>query len=134
MRIWSIHPKHLDVKRLVALWRETLLAKAVLEGKTKGYTKHSQLDRWRKTENPVDAINMYLSKIYEESVKRGYNFDKTKFNNATIKTPIALTKGQFEYEIKHLQNKVGTIESNYDYITDMFDLVPGDVEPWEKVK
>ena len=25
MRIWSIHPKYLDTKGLVALWRETLL-------------------------------------------------------------------------------------------------------------
>jgi len=42
MRIWSIHPKYLDAKGLVALWRETLLAKHVLEGKTKGYTNHPQ--------------------------------------------------------------------------------------------
>ncbi|HRQ69172.1 MAG TPA: pyrimidine dimer DNA glycosylase/endonuclease V, partial [bacterium] len=27
MRIWSIHPKYLDNIGLVALWRETLLAK-----------------------------------------------------------------------------------------------------------
>jgi|GEM_PF-3323161 len=31
MRIWSIHPCYLDSKGLVALWRETLLAKNVLE-------------------------------------------------------------------------------------------------------
>lgn len=37
MRIWSLHPKYLYTKGLVALWRETLLAKDVLEGKTKGY-------------------------------------------------------------------------------------------------
>ncbi|MFA0847469.1 MAG: pyrimidine dimer DNA glycosylase/endonuclease V, partial [Methanobacterium formicicum] len=38
MRLWSLHPKYLDVKGLVALWREGLLARAVLKGKTKGYT------------------------------------------------------------------------------------------------
>ncbi|HLV23351.1 MAG TPA: pyrimidine dimer DNA glycosylase/endonuclease V [Moheibacter sp.] len=32
MRIWLLHPKYLDAKGLVALWRETLLAKHVLEG------------------------------------------------------------------------------------------------------
>lgn len=36
MRIWSIHPKYLDTKGLVALWRETLLAKHVLEEEQKG--------------------------------------------------------------------------------------------------
>ena len=40
MRLWSIHPKYLDRIRLVALWREGLLAKRVLEGRTKGYRSH----------------------------------------------------------------------------------------------
>jgi len=43
MRIWSIHPKYLDRKGLIACWRETLLAKNVLLEKTKGYKNHSQL-------------------------------------------------------------------------------------------
>ena len=37
MRLWSINPKYLDVKGLVALWRESLLAKKILEGNAKGY-------------------------------------------------------------------------------------------------
>ena len=37
MRLWSIHPKYLDCKGLVALWREALLAKKVLRGKTRKY-------------------------------------------------------------------------------------------------
>jgi len=41
MRLWTIHPKYLDAKGLVALWRETLLAKHVLEGKTPGYKKQT---------------------------------------------------------------------------------------------
>jgi hypothetical protein len=56
MRLWSIHPKYLDTKGLVALWRETLLAKHVLEGKTKGYKNHPQLNRFKKSEKPLDAI------------------------------------------------------------------------------
>ena len=31
MRLWSLHPKYLDTKGIVALWREALLAQAVLE-------------------------------------------------------------------------------------------------------
>jgi hypothetical protein len=51
MRLWSIHPKYLDAKGLVALWRETLLAKHVLEGKTKGYKNHPQLNRFKRSKN-----------------------------------------------------------------------------------
>ncbi|HEU5178767.1 MAG TPA: pyrimidine dimer DNA glycosylase/endonuclease V, partial [Burkholderiales bacterium] len=32
MRLWSLHPKYLDARGLVALWREALLAQAVLRG------------------------------------------------------------------------------------------------------
>ena len=40
MRLWTINFKYLDAKGLVALWREALLAKNVLEGLTKGYKNH----------------------------------------------------------------------------------------------
>jgi len=74
MRIWSIHPKYLDPKGFVALWREALLAKNVLEGKTVGYRNHPQLERFKNSKNPLDAINQYLSNIYDESVDRHFNF------------------------------------------------------------
>ena len=37
MRLWSIHPKYLDAKGLVALWREALLAQAQPESAMNGY-------------------------------------------------------------------------------------------------
>lgn len=37
MRLWSLHPKYLDTKGLVACWREGLLARKVLLGETRGY-------------------------------------------------------------------------------------------------
>lgn len=37
MRLWSLHPKYLAAKGLVALWREGLLAQKVLLGKTKRF-------------------------------------------------------------------------------------------------
>jgi hypothetical protein len=43
MRLWSLHPQYLDPQGLVALWREALLAQAVLRGKTRGYKHHPQL-------------------------------------------------------------------------------------------
>ncbi|HET8644201.1 MAG TPA: pyrimidine dimer DNA glycosylase/endonuclease V, partial [Vicinamibacteria bacterium] len=47
MRIWTLHPRYLDARGLVALWREALLAQAVLRGRTRGYTRHPQLARFR---------------------------------------------------------------------------------------
>ena len=32
MRLWSLHPRYLDARGLVACWRETLLAQKVLAG------------------------------------------------------------------------------------------------------
>ncbi|HWI36353.1 MAG TPA: pyrimidine dimer DNA glycosylase/endonuclease V [Burkholderiales bacterium] len=40
MRLWSLHPRYLDPQGLVALWREALLVRAVLQGKTRGYRRH----------------------------------------------------------------------------------------------
>lgn len=65
MRIWTIHPKHIDSKGLVALWRETLLAKNVLEGKTKGYKNHPQLYRFKLTSHPLNycEISIYITTL-----------------------------------------------------------------------
>ena len=60
MRLWSLHPSYLDRRGLVALWREALLAQAVLRGLTRGYTRHPQLDRFRAAPSPVGALAAYL--------------------------------------------------------------------------
>ena len=78
MRLWSLHPKYLDVKGLVALWREGLLARAVLKGKTKGYTNHPQLIRFKNQKNPVLFLDTFLNQVYLESKHRGYNFNLEK--------------------------------------------------------
>jgi hypothetical protein len=44
MRLWSLHPCHLDAKGLVALWREGLLAQKVQACETNGYRNHPQLE------------------------------------------------------------------------------------------
>jgi len=53
MRMWSVHPSHLDRAGLVACWRESLLAQAVLAGRTRGYRNHPQLERFRAVPDPV---------------------------------------------------------------------------------
>lgn len=142
MRLWSIHPSYLDAKGLVALWRETLLAKAVLEGKTIGYKNHSQLIRFKALENPIAAINHYLADIFREATFRGYNFDHTKFDHSLKCDLMPVTQGQLEYEFKHLQNKLFTrdntkfnLNKNLTKIEthSIFTVVSGNVETWEKL-
>ena len=108
MRLWSIHPKYLDSKGLVALWREGLLAKKVLEGKTKGYKNHPQLERFKR--KPKAYINGYLQVVFDEAVSRGYLFDRKKIgrwvNYLAKGYQIPVTDKQVDYEFRHLQKKL----------------------------
>jgi hypothetical protein len=143
MRIWSLHPKYLDTKGLVALWRETLLAKHVLEGKTKGYKNHPQLIRFRNAKNPLDAINYYLSEVYIEAQKRGYNFDRQKIDWTFKKSKLTVTAGQMDFEKQHLLKKLKTRDydkfKEYKSIAQLdshpiFKIINGAVEDWEIIK
>lgn len=143
MRIWSIHPKYLDSKGLVALWRETLLAKYVLEGKTKGYRNHPQLDRFKIVNKSLDAINQYLASVFEESVIRDYNFDREKINWNFSSTIISVTTGQIEYERSHLLKKLKTrdisrfkeLSKQKEFVPHpMFKVIKGEIEKWEIVQ
>ena len=142
MRIWSLHPRYLDAKGLVALWRETLLAQNVLAGNTKGYKNHPQLNRFKQTRNSLGAIATYLRAIQSEADKRGYNFDKSKINSGSLRRKITVTSGQLDYEYQHLCKKlevrdteklqflqtVKTLETH-----PMFEIILGKVEPWEVI-
>ena len=143
MRIWSVHPKFLDSKGLVALWRETLLAKHVLEGKTKGYKNHPQLNRFKNSSDPVDYLNHYLSHVYEEAKVRGYTFDKSKINWTFSSKKLKVTTGQLKYETSHLLNKLKNrdktryhrlLSENSLFPHPMFTPVEGDIEDWEVIR
>jgi hypothetical protein len=142
MRLWSIDCQYLDAKGLVALWRETLLAKSVLRGLTKGYTNHPQLKRFN-----VDNINVYLFTIYNEAIKRGYNFNSKKIgDNILYGERIFVTDGQLEYEFNHLQNKLKTRcpakfhynnilrQGGQDLENNFFIVRKGGVADWEIIK
>lgn len=140
MRLWSINPRYLDQKGLVALWRESLLAKKVLDGNTKGYKNHPQLNRFKENKDPLAAINLYLSYIHEESLSRGYNFDSSKFDVTKKTIKIDVTKGQLKYEFNHLKNKLryrNILHYNkIKYIKNpesnkIFNIVNGSIEDWE---
>jgi|GEM_PF-822672 len=107
MRLWTLHPENLDRMGLLAVWREGLLAQAVLAGKTKGYLKHPQLERFRAEKDPLLAIGHYLSIIQKEASFRGYSFDAKKIVKSGFPGgAISVSRGQIEYEIAHLKGKV----------------------------
>jgi len=105
VRLWSLHPRYLDAPGLVALWREALLAQAVLRGRTRGYRHHPELDRFRACAFPKSAINAYLLPVYEEACRRGYVFDRSKFRRCECDL-IVVTQDQLDYEWDWLLSKL----------------------------
>ena len=143
MRLWSFHPKYLDAKGIVALWREALLAQKVLQGKTKGYRHHPQLERFKNSKNPVRAIAFYLYGVWAEANRRGYNFDRRKILGKHRRTKINLTRGQIKYEFDWLCEKLkkrdplryGQIKSIKPIeVHPLFFVRAGPVESWERIR
>lgn len=106
MRLWSLHPRYLDARGLVALWREALLAQAVLRGETRGYRCHPQLHRFRSHRATLTAISQYLRSIHAEACARGYAFDAAKIRSVRRSVTLTVTSGQLEYEWQHLSAKL----------------------------
>jgi hypothetical protein len=106
VRLWSLHPSLLDARGLVALWREGLLARAVLRGRTRGYRRHPQLDRFRGCADPVRAIDAYLWAVRDEAARRGYAFDARKLGPRRAQRRLPVTRGQLAHEKRHLGAKL----------------------------
>ena len=141
MRLWSLHPRYLDPQGLVALWREALLARAVLQGKTRGYRHHPQVERFRDHPSPRAAISTYLRAVHAEAAARGYAFDPTKVGAARCETAIPVTRGQVEYEWQHLLLKLSRRSPEYyrkwrairtPQIHPLMRRCAGGIEPWER--
>jgi hypothetical protein len=140
MRLWTLHPKYLDAGGLVALWREALLAQAVLKGTTSGYTRHPQLVRFRNSPSPAGSIAYYLQAVHGEATRRGYRFDKSKIASVGCDEPIVVTRGQLDYEWAHLKSKLRIrapsclISPEFSTCPEahpLFHIVPGPVAEWE---
>jgi hypothetical protein len=136
-----LHPKYLDSKGIVALWREGLLALAVLRGNTTGYTKHPQLERFREQTNPIETMKGYLWHIFLEAKARGYQFNPVKIQHRKKVRQVRVTTGQLRYELEHLRNKLRTRNpAKHDEIDrlkvpephPLFLPIPGEIERWEK--
>ncbi|HEY1661347.1 MAG TPA: pyrimidine dimer DNA glycosylase/endonuclease V [Verrucomicrobiae bacterium] len=143
MRLWTLHPKYLDAKGLVALWREALLAQKVLRGQTRGYKHHPQLLRFGETKNPPAALAAYLKGVHDEAIRRGYEFDGKKIGRTKCRGRIRETRGQLLYEWKHLKRKLKKRDPKrlrelaaikIPVPHPLFKIVPGEVREWEKIR
>src|SRR5262249_45195884 len=143
VRLWSLHPRDLDVKGLVACWREGLLARAVLTGQTRGYKNHPQLERFKLQPDPVAALDTFLTAICDEADIRGYRFAREKLGDARVAWgSMTVTEGQLTLEWNHLSEKLSVRDpARRTAMTDrspvphpLFRIVPGTVEPWERAQ
>jgi hypothetical protein len=141
MRLWSLHPKYLDAKGLVALWREALLAQAVLRGRTKGYVRHPQLWRFREHASPVGSLADYLRGVRAEAARRGYRFAPDKVSRATARERMTVSRGQLLFEWRHLLAKLERRDPERyvelagvkrPHAHPLFRVVAGDVARWER--
>lgn len=141
MRLWTLHPAYLDSAGLVALWREALLAQSVLNGCTRGYKHHPQLQRFQEQPNPVAAIASYLDVIHIEASRRGYRFDVMRIGPHRSTDLLDATEGQLAYEWMHLKAKLqrrrpeqlsalAHIQSPEPH--PLFRIIPGGISSWEK--
>jgi hypothetical protein len=142
MRLWTLHPRYLDPQGLVALWREGLLARAVLRDETRGYRHHPQLQRFQSHPSPRLAINAYLAAVHAEATARGYAFDRSKIGPVRAVEPIVATSGQIDYEWEHLLRKLATRspalferwrDLNAPECHPLFLVRPGPVAAWERM-
>ncbi len=141
MRLWSLHPCYLDPAGLVAVWREGLLARAVLRGATRGYRHHPQLERFLASGRPVACIDSYLAAVCEEAARRGYRFDRRKVGRGRARKRLPVSAGQVAYEWAHLLAKVR--RRRWDHARalafvsaprahPLFRVVPGPVAAWKR--
>lgn len=140
MRLWSLHPKYLDTRGLVAVWREGLLAQQVLLGRTLGYRHHPQLARFRAARDPAAALGAYLLLVLREAERRSYAFDIGRIHRAGTRTRLPVTRGQLDYELVHLRRKLWIRDrrahARCRALTrvephPLFVVHQGPIEPWE---
>ncbi len=140
MRLWTLHPKYLDTQGLLALWREALLAQAVLSDQTKGYKHHPQLARFRQCEMPRSQIAHYLMAVWAEATQRGYRFNQAKIGQMNQSVLMPVGSGQLDYEWRHLRGKLKA--RSPDWMAGLptipqpephplFQEMPGGIAEWE---
>jgi hypothetical protein len=141
VRLWSVHPSYLDPAGLCGLWREALLAQAVIGGQRKGYRCHPQARRVLEEQDPPGAIRAYLRGVWEEGRRRGYRLDACRIAPWPREARMTVPRGQLEYELVLLAVK---LEARAPSLADLLpspenvvphpalDVVEGGVAWWER--
>lgn len=142
MRLWSLHPAALDRQGLTACWREGLLAQAVLAGRTRGYTRHPQLQRFQQQPQPLASICAYLAEVATEADARGYRFDRARIDRpcavGDASAPrIPVSDGQLAFELAHLRRKLAVRSPDVPLPAaalphPLFTVEPGPIADWER--
>lgn len=141
MRLWSLDPAQLDRAALVSGWREGLLAQAVLLGRTKGYTRHPQLERFRELDEPATGVITWLAGLADEADRRGYRFDRTRLAGVADETlRMTVTDGQLALEYQHVLAKcdqrapewAARLRTEPARPHPVFEVVEGPVASWER--
>jgi len=139
--LWTLHPRLLDTRGLVALWREALLAQKVLAGETRGYRHHPQLARFRALDDPLAGIASYLAEVQAEGARRGFRFAADKIAPMRLAGQIEASSGQLAYEFQHLLGKLAQRDlARYQELFPLaappahplFRVVAGGVADWER--
>ncbi len=122
------------------MWREALLAQAVLADEAKGYRNHPQLDRFRAVTRPAAHITEYPRAVHTESIERNYCFDESKTGRPRSARRLAVTSGQIDFEWQHLMKKIETrAPERHEKFTPilspdlhpLFRVIPGGIADWE---
>lgn len=141
MRLWSVHPKYLDRQGLGALWREGLLAQAVLRNRTVGYRAHPQLQRFRDSGRPLGLISAYLCAVWVEARRRGYHYDARRIDGRPASGRVPVSRGQLRWEWAHLHRKLRArspeVFARWAAVRNpdphpVFRAVPGGIADWER--
>lgn len=145
MRGWSVAFGHLDWKGLNACWNEAGWIRDAIRNPSHGCYNHSQMIRWKQADNAKAKIHRYLYELYQESLKRGYDYDESQFDESIMadKYSMTVTTGQLEYEYELLRNKLDKDTRGEPRITlpqgnqqlwanPLFALERGGIADWER--
>ena len=145
MRLWSVHPKYLDLKGLVKLWHDALWAQMMLYEKlSKDEYIQPQLIRFKEFAHPKRAIHTYLMQIYEEAKRRGCDLDQSRIMALAGKKKVVMkvARLQLDYEFALMKEQVKLRDhAKYAEISlvkkaqahPLFLITRGGIAEWEKV-
>jgi hypothetical protein len=147
IKLWSIHPMYLYDKALMGLWRSSLIARDIIEGRATGYRIRPPLYRFINHPDPVKAINTYIYYIWLEAKDRGYKFVddrelRWEYIDFEGKVKVPITDGQLAFEVWNYLWKVVVKKPTwlpiYRYVecfepNPVFKVYPGPPDPWISV-